>query len=78
MLTIRVTLERNELVSTFFPTRERDRQAFIETLLSWEQEASSLKAQIEAAEAIHNQSVSLLYGIHADRLTVLRRFLTHF
>jgi len=78
MLTIRGTLDKSELLRTFFPSRGRDCRTFVETLSSWQNEVSSLEGRIEAAEATHNQSVFGLYGIQADQLAIMRRFLTHF
>jgi hypothetical protein len=78
ILTVRRALDRSELLRTFFPARERDRRTFVEMLSSWQDEVSSLKGQIETAEARHNQSLSALYGIQANQLTIMRRFLAHF
>jgi hypothetical protein len=78
MLAIRGTVERDELLSTFFPIREGDCQNFMETLLSWLRETSSLEDRVQLAEMMHNQTISSLYGIGPDRLAVLQRFLAHF
>jgi hypothetical protein len=78
MLTVKGALERSELLSTFFPTRERDCHYFLETLFTWQQETASLEERVRVAEATHNQTVSSLYEIDPDRLAILRRFLAHF